>query len=192
MQSDSDNDSSENGSLSGSESLESEDGDCDQGIPKVKGPKLPHKTHNGTVWSFEAIFRIQANIRTLSPEQLASLSAEYFQDRLIKSDAAKQFLGRHFLSYMFVVFQRSSVQHPAIQTDQIYQIPIRDYVECKKTSVDKLYGWMKEHVTGLRWTAIGSGLHLHPQYVISQIVDARYLTNRRFSKSLGRIFSRWS
>ena len=140
-----------------------EDSGCDGGSPagsEEDGRLSPRsrKTPDGSRWSFSATFIVQFQ-NILSAEEVTTKSAEVFQHAFLDREEAKEYLGPRFVKYMLVLFDSSCVQSPKSHEDNChqYRIPIRGYLECKKTTIHKLYGWMPEEmILDVKWSASSS------------------------------------
>ena len=131
----------------------------------------------GCHWTFSAAFTVETQT-SLSSDEVASNSAELFQHIFLEQDRATQYLGHRFVKFMIVFFDRSSIHSPVSHEDECYQylIPVRGYLECKRTTVHKLYGWMSEKfIQDIKWSAIPCQLPEHQPYLddMSRISDMR-------------------
>ena len=126
----------ESGSDCGSP-VESADSAVD-GRVSPRSRKCPAGCH----WTFSAAFTVETQT-SLSSDEVASNSAELFQDIFLEQDGAKQYLGHRFVKFMIVFFDRSSIHSPVSHEDECYQylIPMRGYLS-KRTTIHNLYGWM--------------------------------------------------
>ena len=102
----------------------------------------------GSQWTFSAIFNIEItdDRPSLPSDEVVSNALELFQHIFLECEEAKQYLGRRFVKFMTVLFDRSSIHNPVSHEDEFYQyrIPVRGYLECKRTTIHNLYGWMPE------------------------------------------------
>lgn len=153
------------------------------------GSEGSRKSPAHTTWEFSGTFAVKCpddDQPALSAEEVTSQSAVYFQAMFLDRAEAKQYLGPRFVHYMLALFDRSSVHRPASYEDKfhVYLIPIRGYLECKRTTVRKLFGWMQQDLfRDVKWSAIPSQLPAHQPYLndMSEIENAHSPWGKFFS-----------
>jgi len=108
---------------------------------------LSHNARHYTKWTFTATFHYVDKSK-LPSEQVVSSAVKDYKAMFAKCSEVIQRLGKRFLIYIFVVYQKDSAQSPANAGDdtdeRLYLIPIRGYLECKRTTVENLLAIMPE------------------------------------------------
>ena len=93
----------------------------------------PRKCPAGSQWTFSAIFNVEItdDRPSLPSDEVVSNAAELFQHIFLECEEAKQFLGRSFVKFMTVLFDRSSIHSPVSHEDECYQyqILVRGYLD---------------------------------------------------------------